>query len=92
MASGTATLDFGATPTDTASVTVGGQAGLTAASFIEAFFMREAGGTNDADAHEQAAFFLKLVCEFVSATSFTIIAQSLVGLATGTFTVRWVTL
>jgi hypothetical protein len=91
VATGTVEIDFGAAPTDAATVLVSGLSGLTAGSFIEAFIMREPSSENDAAAHEVAAFFLRLVCEFVSASSFNIIAQSLVALAAGKFTARWVT-
>jgi hypothetical protein len=90
MATGTATLDFGATPADEASVDVTGQSGLTSGSFIEAFFMRETTASNGADEHEEAASLCPLNCEYLSASSFRIHAHPIAALGLGMFTVRWV--
>lgn len=90
-AKGTATLDFGATPSDSASVAVTGQAGILAGSAAEAFFMREATADNSAEEHEQASAVVRLVCgSVVAGTGFTIYANVTDGLATGQFNVRWV--
>lgn len=91
MATGTATLDFGVTPVDTATVLVSGQSGLTSASFIEAFFMQEITGDNGADEHAEGAALCPLVCEFVDASSFNIHAHPIAALGLGQFKTRWVT-
>jgi len=91
-AQGTATLDFGATPTDEATVAVTGQAGIIAGSHVEAFFMRETtGGENGVEDHEGMAIYCRLVVgAIVAGTGFTIFATMLAGYATGQFNVRWV--
>jgi hypothetical protein len=90
-AQGTATLDFGATPTDTATAVVTGQAGIVAGSAAEAFFMRETTADNGLEEHEEAASVCPLVCgAIVAGTGFTIFADSLGPLAIGQFSVRWV--
>lgn len=89
-AQGSATLDFGVTPTDRASVAVTGQAGIAAGSAAEAFLMAETSVDHDADAHTLAAALIDLVCGSVVAdTGFTINAIC-PALASGRFTVRWV--
>ena len=91
MATGTATLDFGATPADTASVVVTGQAGIASGSFVEAFFMRETTADNGVDEHEEAASLCPLICgSIVAGTGFTIFAHTLAMLGLGTFNVKWV--
>lgn len=94
MPTGTAILDFGSTPTDTASVVVTGQAGIVAGSDVEAFFMRQATGDNAVEEHEQAAVLCPLICgAIVAGTGFTIFARTLMNsvLGKGTFNVRWAT-
>lgn len=90
MATGTAVLDFGATPADEASVVVTGQAAIASGSHVEAFFMREATGDNTVEEHEEAAALCPLVCGvIVAGTGFTIYAHPIAGLGLGTFNVRW---
>jgi hypothetical protein len=90
-AAGSAVLDFGATPTDEASVVVTGQSGIAAESHVEAFFMRESTAGNTVEDHEQATTLCRLVCgNIVPGTGFTIYAHSVGGLGVGTFAVRWV--
>lgn len=87
---GTSTLDFGPDPAETASVVVTGQPLIAAASHAWAFFMRESTVDNDVDAHEMAAAQCPLVCgEIVPGTGFTIVANVMIFLASGTFKVRW---
>jgi hypothetical protein len=87
---GTATIDFGATPSNEASVAVSGQTEITATAFIEAWFMARSTVDNDADAHKQAAVVMRLVAsEPTAGVGFTITAYCLHGLATGTFKVEW---
>lgn len=90
MASGTAVLDFGATPAEEASIAVTGQAGILAGSHVEAFFMRESTGDNGVDEHVEAAALCPLVCgNIVAGTGFTIYAHPIAALGLGTFNVRW---
>lgn len=89
---GTDTIDFGASPVDGATFLITtGVSGLTAASYLEAFFMKESTASNTIDDHEMAGSLINLICEFVSATSFNIIAKCVDGmLVQDTFSVRWV--
>ena len=88
---GTATLDFGATPTDTASVAVTGQGGIISGSFVEAFFMRETTADNAEDEHEEAASICPLTCgNIIAGTGFTIYAHTLSALGIGQFSVKWI--
>jgi hypothetical protein len=90
-AQGTATLDFGASPAEEASVVVTGQAGIIAGSHAEAFFMQETTADNGADEHAEAAALCPLVCsDIVPGTGFTIRAHPLAMLGIGQFSVRWV--
>jgi hypothetical protein len=90
-AQGTAVIDFGAIPAEEASVVVSGQTGILSGSHAEAFWMGDANGDNDADAHEQMADFCRLVVgDVVAGASFTIKAHLQCGLATGQFNIRWV--
>ena len=90
-AQGTATLDFGSTPTDEATIAVTGQGSIAAGSHAEAFFMRETTGDNGVEEHEGMAIYCRLVCgDVVAGTGFTIYATMLAGFATGQFAVRWV--
>ena len=87
---GTATIDFGATPATEASVSVSGQTDITAASYIESWFMARSTADNDAEAHKQAAAVMRVVCSEPSAgVGFTITAYCLHGAAVGTFKVEW---
>jgi hypothetical protein len=86
---GTAVLDFGAVPASEASVTVSGQDGITAASFVEAWFMARSTADNDASAHLQAAAVMRVVCSEPAAGAFTITAYCLHGAVVGTFKVEW---
>jgi hypothetical protein len=91
MATGSATLDFGATPTDEASVLVTGQTALGAADHVEAFVMRETTADNGLEEHEGLAVHGRFVCDNDAAgDQFTIRAHLLAGFATGQFNVRWV--
>ena len=92
MALGTATLDFGATPIDEATILVSGLSGLSVASHKEAFVQGDdSTGDNNAAAHKLLAFSGRLFCEYVSATSMNVTCNLTLGLATGQFTIHWVT-
>lgn len=83
---GTATINFGATPVDSATVVVTGQAGITATSAVRAFFLDDTTGDNDAQAHLQAGALMPLVVgNRVVATGFTIYADVIAGMVTGQF-------
>ncbi len=91
MATGTAILDFGATPAFEATVVVTGQAGILAASLVEAFFMTDTTADNGLVEHEQAKAMCSLSCgSIVAGTGFTIKGTVLLGFATGKFNVHWV--
>jgi len=91
VATGTATLDFGSTPTDVASVVVTGQAGIVSGSLVEAWFMQDdTTADNGSDEHNEASAMCQLVCgAIVAATGFTIFANTLGVLGIGTFKVKW---
>ena len=90
MPTGTATIDFGSTPSETASVVVN-DAGVVSGSFIEAFFMSTSTVDNGTDEHEEAAALCPLVCgAIIPGVGFTITAAPIAGLGIGTFTVNWV--
>lgn len=86
---GSATIDFGTTPTQEASVAVVGQAAIAAGSFCKAWI----GGTtadNDGDAHLVASNVVSLTVESVVAgTGFTIRALNRDQAMTKTFNVYW---
>jgi hypothetical protein len=89
---GTATIDFGSTPTSEASIVVTGQAAIASGSHVEAWIMGDATGGNDANVHKSLAAVARVVCHtIVAATGFTITVY-IVGAtgATGTFTLHWV--
>jgi len=88
---GTAVLDFTATPSESASIAVTGQAGIIAGSHVEAFFMKESTSDNTVDEHEEAAALCPLVVgDIIAGTGFTIFAHPIAMLGVGTFNVRWV--
>lgn len=88
-ATGSAVLDFGATPgTNCVTTTVTGQAGILAGSQVEAFIMSEA--TAGHNAYEHTVAPIKLTCgNIVPGTGFDIYAVTDWRLD-GTFNVRWV--
>ena len=92
MATGTgsATLNFGATPgTNFVTVVVSGQAGILATDLVEAFIMgNDTTATHNAYEHQVAPIKLS-VSDVVAATGFTINAITDWRLD-GTFTCRWV--
>jgi hypothetical protein len=91
MPTGTATLDFGATPAETATVVVTGQTAIVAGSQVEAYFMLDTTASNGLDEHEQAKAMCSLICgSIVAGVGFTIKGTVLLGFATGQFTVHWV--
>lgn len=89
MATGTETLDFGATPVDEVSMTVT-TSGLLANDHIEAFAMLDSiVGQNSEEEHEMLAVLGRFACKYLSATTFALKCK-LIGLAaTGQFKIRW---
>ncbi len=91
MATGTATVSFGATPTAEGSVTITGQTSIGSGSFVEAFIMADSTGDNTVTDHQLAGIMFRIVCgDIVAATGFTIYVTSIGGLVTGDFSIRWV--
>ena len=91
MPTGTAVIDFGSTPSDTASVVITGQTAIVAGSHAEAFFMGESTASNGVDEHEEAAALCPLVCSaIVAGVGFTIVAHPIAALGIGSLTARWV--
>lgn len=88
MATGTGTIDFGATPTNEATVTVT-TSGLSVDDHIEAFVMLDTHADNSIDEHEMLAVFGRFPCKYVSATQFTAKCILIGMLATGNFKFRW---
>ena len=89
---GTAEIDFGAWPGENeASVTVTGQAEITALASVEAWLMADdTTATHTAQDHRYAAALMGLTCGTPTAgAGFTIYARSTEKL-TGAFKVRWV--
>ena len=89
---GTATIDFGPTPNDSASIAVTGQTDITSAAHVRAWFQRDATapGGNSADEHEMAAVFCPLVVgNIIDADGFTVYGNSIGPLASGAFTLHW---
>ena len=92
MATGTAIIDFGSTPTDHATILVSGMSGLTVDSYIEAYMQgSDSTGDNTVDAHQQLAVRTQFYCEYVSSSSMNIVADVFIGFATGTFKLRYAT-
>jgi hypothetical protein len=93
MASGTATVDFGTTPDDTATVLVSGLSGLSIATHKEAWFQDDDSTVdNPASAHQFMRMFARPGCEYVSDTSMNINVFLIAGRATKTFKVHYGTL
>jgi len=88
MPKGTATLPFGATPTDVASVVVdSGDASVTTA---EAWWVARSTAGNGTDEHEEGAALCPLVCTVPAAGIFTVNAHTIAMLGVGDFTIDWV--
>lgn len=89
---GTATIDFGSTPTNQATILVTGLSGLSVGVHKEAFVQADdSTGSNDAAAHRLLGYWGRFTCEYVSATTMNIHCDLLIGFATGTFTIHYVT-
>ena len=87
---GTATIDFGATCTDRASVVVTGQASILSGSQVEAWFMAVGNAENGTDAHILAAALMNPIAgNIVAGDRFTIYLVC-EARASGKFTLQWV--
>jgi hypothetical protein len=85
---GTATVDFGATPVDTATFAIV-DATLSGLTYAEAWIMRDSVGDNNEDAHEQlAARTGHLPCS-IAGTTLTVVVDVLIGFVTGQFKLRY---
>jgi hypothetical protein len=86
------TIDFGATPTDTATILVVGLSGLTINSHLEPWIQgSDSTGDNSSDAHGQLASRSTCWCEYVSGTTMNIMCDVSIGFVTGTFTIHYAT-
>lgn len=88
---GTATVDFGAWPgTQEQSVTVTGQAAISALSYTAAFVMAEASGVHTLNDAVYAPLWMALTASAATAgAGFTIYCRTEYKF-TGTFVIRWV--
>jgi len=87
---GTATVDFGATPVGSGSFVVT-DATLSGLTYAEAFFMgSDTHADNNAAMHKQAGALMRLTCDAPSGSNMTVTAESLFGLVTGNFVLRYV--
>jgi hypothetical protein len=84
-----AILDFGATPTDEASVTVTGLTGIQTNSRVEAWFMRATTADHNANSHDMASHFVTLSPGDNVADTSTLIKATVWGaLVTGQFQIE----
>lgn len=89
---GTATVDFGSTPTEIATETVTGQAGIAVGDHVECYFVGDDFTTdNPVDVHKWVlpTFVRPVADALVAGTGFTITLLSQFQL-TGQVKVRWV--
>lgn len=87
---GTATLDFGSTPTDEASVVVTGQAAILSGSRVKAWFQADTTADNGTDEHTEGGSLCPLtIGSIVAGTGFTIFAHPIAAMGLGQFTVHW---
>lgn len=88
--SGTAVLDYGSVPAAEAQVDVLAQAGILNTSRVRAWFSGNAMTSNGITEHLMAGALVRLTPGLpVADTGFTIYADNIGGLATGTFRVQW---
>lgn len=90
ITNGIAEIDFGATPSTEASVTVTGQTGILTTSTVDAQIMARSTSNNTVAGHQLAALNMRFsISEPVANTGFTITAYCLIGYATGKFAINW---
>lgn len=89
-AQGHTTVDFGAFPgTAEAQVSITGQAGIVAASDVEAWIRCESSADHSSEEHMIEDFIVQAQ-DIVAATGFLISARPLTGRCYGVFNVSWV--
>jgi hypothetical protein len=87
---GTATINFGATPVGSGSFVIN-DATLTGLTYAEAFFVgSDTHADNNAAMHKQAGALMRVTCDAPSGANMTVTAESLFGLVTGNFVLRYV--
>lgn len=88
---GTAIVDFGATPSSEASVTVMGQDAILSTSHARAWIKGGSTSDNDSRAHMAAAHFCSVTAGGITpGVGFNITVRSPDALLSGTFNVHWV--
>ena len=88
MAQGTATVDFGATPVDSATFDIV-DATLSGLTYAEVWIMGDSTTDNDIDAHEQLASRTGHLPCSISGTTLTVLVDILIGFVIGTFKLRY---
>jgi hypothetical protein len=90
-ATGTATLDFGASPGgNRADLAITGQGAIGSGSYVEAWMAADTSSDHNAEEHALVAALSSFACGAISAgVGFTIYGRSTINL-TGQWTVRWV--
>lgn len=88
---GTAEVNFGATPTDEASIVITGLAGITATSHILCWIQSDdTTADNDADAHDTLSYYAQLTATTrVPGVGFTAVARLLGGVASGKYKLHY---
>jgi hypothetical protein len=87
---GIATLDFGATAANDATVTITGQSAILSTSILRVWADEAVTIDNTAQDHRQLAWSAKFSGQnIIPGVGFDIEAMLLVGQATGTFTINW---
>lgn len=85
---GTATIDFGATPVNSATFAIV-DATLAGLTYSEGWFMRDTTAQNNADAHEQIGSYAQVTTS-ITGTTLTAYVELILGFVTGTFSLRYV--
>ncbi len=87
---GEATLSFGSTPTNEATVTITGQTSILTTSKVQCWIMGATTSDNNESSHLFGGISINLVSSIpVASTGFTIYASTIVGYVTGDFKVKW---
>ena len=88
--SGEATISFGSTPTNEATVTITGQGSILTTSKVKAWIMGATTSDNDESSHLFAGLSINVVSSIpTAATGFTLYASTIAGYVTGDFKVKW---
>jgi len=86
-ASGSAILDFGATPTDTASLAIS-DSGISSTSLVDAWIVATATTDHNVDEHWVENLYVK-AGNISAGVGFTIYGRATAGFVSGKFTVHW---